>query len=203
MNLAKAEPLHNTNNAWQQCFSALLTMAMQYTDQAKLHTATVVLDLPNSSPLITFLKCVWETVKCGRPCNSLNRWFSGKRKKGISFSYRFTGLESKRFLWNFGYLLKELLRIEKLSRWSALKLHSLAFSVLQIRDAAAIYSRVEVRKQQVDNMKTLCQNYFSTNRLLLGEVSPSVWTLGYAITYHINQLFNKLGFRLGLNSMQG
>ena len=203
MNLAKAEPLHNTNNAWQQWFSALLTMAMQYTDQAKLHTATVVLDLPNSSPLVTFLKCVWETVKCGRLCNSLNRWFSGKRKKGISFSYRFTGLESKRFLWNFGYLLKELLRIEKLSRGSALKLHSLAFSGLQIRDAAAIYSRVEVRKQQVDNMKTLCQNYFSTNRLLLGGVSPSVWTLGYAITYHINQLFNKLGFRLGLNSMQG
>ena len=58
----------------------------------------------------------------------------------------FLGLESKRFLWNFGYLLKELLRIEKLSRGSALKLHSLAFSGLQIRDAAAIYSRVEVRK---------------------------------------------------------
>ena len=38
---------------------------------------------------------------------------------------------------------------------------------------------------------------------LLGGVSSSVWTLGYAITYHINQLFNKLGFRLGLNSMQG
>ena len=203
MHLANAEPLHNTNNAWQQWFSALLTMAMQYTDQAKLHTATVVLDLPNSSPLITFLRCVWETVKCGRPCNSLNRWFSGKRKKGISFSYRFTGLESKKFLWNFGYLLRELLRIEKLSRGSALKWHSLAFSGLQIRDAAAIYSRVEVSKQQVDNMKTLCQNYFSTNRLLLGGVSPSVWTLGYAITYHINQLFNKLGFRLGLSSMQG
>ena len=147
VDLAEAEPLHNTNNAWQQWFSALLTMAMQYTDQAKLHTATVVLDLPNSSPLITFLRCVWETVKCGRPCNSLNRWFSGKRKKGISFSYRFTGLESKKFLWNFGYLLKELLRIEKLSRGSALKLHSLAFSGLQIRDAAAIYSRVEVSKQ--------------------------------------------------------
>ena len=95
------------------------------------------------------------------------------------------------------------MRIEKFPRGSALKLHSLAFSGLQIRDAATIYSRVEVSKQQVDNMKTLCQNCFSTNRLLLGGVSSSVWTLGYAITYHINQLFNKLGFRLGLNSMQG
>ena len=85
-------------------------------------------------------------------------------------------LVSKRFSWNFGYLIKELLRIEKLSRGSALKLHSLAFSGLQIRDAAAIYSRVEVSKQQVDSLKTLCQNYFLTNRLLLGGVSPSVWT---------------------------
>ena len=34
----------------------------------------------------------------------------------------------------------------KLSRGSALKLHSLVFSGLQIRDAAAIYSRVEVSK---------------------------------------------------------
>ena len=46
----------------------------------------------------------------------------------------------------------------------------------EIRDAAAIYSRVEVSKQQVDSLKTLCQNYFLTNRLLLGGVSPSVWT---------------------------
>ena len=94
-------------------------------------------------------------------------------------------------------------QIEKSSRGSALRLHSLAFSGLQIRDAAAIYSRVEVSKQQVDTLKTLCQNYFSTNCLLMGGVSPSVWTLGYAIPYHTNQLFNKLGFGLGLNSMQG
>ena len=178
-------------------------MAMQYTDQAKLRTTTVLSDLTNSSPLITCLKCVWETVKCERLCNSFNRWFSEKRKKGISFSYRFTGLESKRVSWNYGYLIKELLKIAKFSRGFALKLHSLTFSGLQIRDAAAIYSRVEVSKRQVYNLKTLCQNYFSTNRLLLGGVSPSVWTLGYAIPYHTNQLFNKLGFGLGLNSMQG
>ena len=37
-----------------------------------------------------------------------------------------------------------------------------------------------------DDFKTLCQNYFSTNHLLLGGVSPGVWTLGYAIPYHTN-----------------
>ena len=73
VDLAEAEPLHNTNNAWQQWFSALLTMAMQYSDQAKLRTATVVSDLPNFSLLVTFLKCMWETMKCGRLCNGFNR----------------------------------------------------------------------------------------------------------------------------------
>lgn len=34
-------------------------------------------------------------------------------------------------------------------------------------------------------------------------VNPTVWTLGYAIPYHTNQLLEKLGFVLGLNSMQG
>ena len=203
VDLGKAEPLHNTNNAWQQWFLALLTVAMQYTDQAKLRTATAVSDLPNLSPLVAFLKCVRETIKCGRLCNSFNRWFSEKRKKGISFSYRFTGLESKKFSWNFAYLIQELLQIDKLSSGSVVKLHTLAFNGVQIRDAAAIYSRVEVSKQQVENLKKLCQNYFTANRLLLEGVNPTVWTLGYAIPYHTNQLLEKLGFGLGLNSMQG
>ena len=80
-----------------------------------------------------------------------------------------------------------ILQIENChARGSALKLHSLSFSGLQMKDAAAIYSRVEVSKQRVDDLKTLCQNYFSTNHLLLGGVSPGVWTLGYAIPYHTN-----------------
>ena len=130
-------------------------------------------------------------------------WFSEKRKKGIPFSYRFTGLESKRFSWNFAYLIKALLQIDKLSSGSVLKLHTLAFIGVQIRDAAAIYSRVDVSKQQVDDLKKLCQNYFTANRLLLDGVNPTVWTLGYAIPYHTNLLLEELGFGLGLNSMQG
>lgn len=203
MDLVKAEPLHNTNNAWQQWFSALLTLAMQYTDQAKLKTATAVSDLPNTSPVVAFLNCVRGTAKCGRLYNSFNRWFSEKRKKGISFSYRFTGLESKRFSWNFTYLIQELLKINNLSSASVVKLHPLAFTGVKIRDAAAIYSRVDVNKQQVEHLKILGQHYFTANRLLLTGVNPTVWTLGYAIPYHTDQLLEKLGFGLGLNSMQG
>ena len=60
------EPLHNTNNAWQQWFLALLTVVMQYTNKAQLKASTVS-DLPISLQLLFFfLKCVRETVKCKR-----------------------------------------------------------------------------------------------------------------------------------------
>ena len=65
------------------------------------------------------------------------------------------------------------------------------------------YFRVEVSEQQVEDLKKFCQNYFTANRVLLDGVNPTMWTLGYAIPYHTNLLLEKLGFGLGLNSMQG
>ena len=143
-----------------------------------------------------------ETVKCGRSCNSFQRWFSEKRKKGIQFSYRFIGLESKKISSNFVSLIQEVLKIANLSQNSIVKLHALVLAGLNRRDSAAIYSRVEVNKQQIENLK-ICQHYFTTNCLLLSGVNPTVWTIGYTIPYHTAQLFEKIGFGLGLNSTQG
>jgi len=52
-------------------------------------------------------------------------------------------------------------------------------------------------------LESTCQNYFTSNSLLLRGVNPTVWTIGYAIPYHTQQLFKKSGFGLGLDSMQG
>ena len=84
VDLFKAEPLHNTNNAWQHWFSIALAIAMQYTNQKNLREASVVGDLPINSPLVLFLNCVKETLKCGRLHKNVLRWFSEKRKKGDS-----------------------------------------------------------------------------------------------------------------------
>ena len=39
-----------------------------------------------------------------------------------------------------------------------MKLHTLAFVVVKFRDAVSIYSRVEVRIEQVEKLKTSCQH---------------------------------------------
>ena len=54
----------------------------------------------------------------------------------------------------------------------------------------------------VAKLKIACQNFFNANSLLL-RVSPNVWTIGYAIPYHVQILYEKYGLGLGLNSMQG
>ena len=41
---------------------------------------------------------------------------------------------------------------------SVVKLHTLAFVVVKFRDAVSIYSRVEVRIEQVEKLKTSCQH---------------------------------------------
>ena len=124
VDLLKAEPLHNTNNAWQSWFLTALTIVMHNINQNHLKPATAVFDLPDSSPLLAFLRCLKDTLKCGRLHKAFLRWFSEKRKKGISFSYRFTGLESKYFCWQFATLIQELLKIPTLSKGHVLKLHT-------------------------------------------------------------------------------
>ena len=203
VDLLKAEPLHNTNNAWQSWFLTALAIVMHYTHQNHLKAATAVSDLPDSSPLLTFLKCLKDTLKCGRLYKAFLRWFSDKGKKGISFSYRFTGLESKYFCWQFATLIQELLKIPTLSKGHVLTLHTLSFIGVKLRDAVSIYSRVEISIEQVENLKVLCQQYFNANSLLLTDVTPTVWTVGVAIPYHTSKLYQKLGYGLGLNSMQG
>ena len=203
VDLLKAEPLHNTNNAWQNWFLTALAIVIHYTHQNHLKAATAVSDLPDSSPLLTFLKCLKDTLKCRRLYKAFLRWFSEKRKKGISFSYRFTGLESKYFCWQFATLIQELLKIPTLSKGHVLKLHTLSFIGVKLRDAVSIYSRVEISIEQVENLKVLCQQFFNANSLLLTDVTPTVWTVGVAIPYHTSKLYQKLGYGLGLNSMQG
>ena len=105
VDLLKVEPLHSTNNVWQNWFSAALSAVMQYTNQSHLNAETTVSDLLDSSPLLAVLKCLEDKVKHGRLHKAFLRWFTEKQKKGIIFSYGFTRLESKYFCWHFVSLI--------------------------------------------------------------------------------------------------
>lgn len=87
---------------------------------------------------------MWEKLQSVVGCIILCQMVWVKRKKGISFTYRFTGLESKNFSWYFNALIQEVMSIPRLSQGSVLKLHALEFIGLKLRDAASLYSRVDI-----------------------------------------------------------
>ena len=57
--------------------------------------------------------------------------------------------------------------------------------------------------EQVQNLKKLCHQFFNASSVLLDGVMPTVWKVGVAITFQTSNLHEKLGYGLGLNSMQG
>ena len=169
VDFVKAEPLHNTKNAWQQLFTFMLAIAMHYTNPKELKSVTELTGLSSSAPIVQFIYCIRNVVKCGRLFKSFSRWFREKRKNKISFSYRFTGLESKKFSWNFAFAVQELLNIDSIKQSTKVKLHVLAFAALELREAAAIY------RELVQKLFLKCSNYFNANCLFLGNaVSPTV-----------------------------
>ena len=93
---AYADPLHNSNNAWQYLHIIMLEIALV---KSKLPPNFTNLDgLPDNSPFIVYLRILKETLKVTRLVKKLIRWFRDGRKN--SFSYRFTGKETKNFVIN-------------------------------------------------------------------------------------------------------
>lgn len=82
-------------------------------------------------------------------------------------------------------------------------LHVFAFSGIKLQDSASLFSRVEINTEHLAKLTVCSQQYFNANTMLLEGANPTIWTIGYAIPYHAEQLFEDSGYGLGLNSMQG
>jgi len=85
----------------------------------------------------------------------------------------------------------------------SLQINTFAFVGLQLRVATSRFSRVNIDQKVLQELKDSCKMYFNACSLLLGSVSPTVWTIGHAVPFHTEALFNKFGLGLGVNSMQG
>lgn len=193
---AYAEPFHNSNNAWQYLHRIMLEIALE---KSKLPPGYTNLDnLPNNSPILVYLRTLKDTVELTRLVKKLTRWFRDGRK-GV-FSHWFTGKETKVFCHKFMFVI-HCLNQEHADSCPRLRLSALAFCWLQLRDAISYFSQVEISEQEVKNCQQAYQFFYNICALLLKEVTPTVWTIGYAIRRHIKILFDKFGMGLGINSI--
>ena len=195
---AYAEPLHNANNACQFLHKKILEFAI-----AKSNLPSCCVDvsaLSVDSPFRKYLLALKFEVKASRLRKKVLTWFRNGRTK--SFDYRFNGKESKLLCHNFMRLINCLSSPDD-SQEAKLRLATLAFCCVKLRDAVSMFSRVVVNKEVLDELRTCCRQFFNAVSLLLSGVNPTIWTVGYVIPMHSDLLFEKFGFGLGINSMQG
>ena len=188
---AYAEPLHNTNNAWQHFHTQLLKEAEAQSNYSKGSRLSELLEGMVIRKFIYTIKSIDAT----RLFKKLSKWFNGG-SKGV-FSYHFTGKETKH---NFMKLVLSLCE-EADKELANFRIHVFAFIGIQLREASSLYSRVHPPENYMNDLKASCQKYFNSVSLFLGNVTPTVWTVGYAIPYHAKLLFEKYSLGLGVNTM--
>ena len=196
---ALAEPLHNTNNAWQLFNKSIMNLSL---DVSKIPKGiSNVSELPEDCPFSVYLNAVRSQAKCNLLYLKIKRWF----QSGITkpFDYRFTGKESKQFCHNFMHLISSVyLAVPHQSASFLVKIHSLAHMGLNLRDAVSLYSRQSITEEYIDELRKSCTHVFNTCSLFL-SVNPTVWTIGYAIPVHAQITKSKFNCGLGINTMQG
>lgn len=191
-----AEPLHNANNGWQQLHALILGHA---NDKSAIpSTCTDVSKMPDC-PLASHLITL-KQIGASRLFKKVKKWFCQGRKGTLS--YRFTGKETRIMCQNFMKLVKAV-SSEQDTPVQSLQINTFAFVGLQLRVATSRFSRVNIDQELLQELKDSCEMYFNACSLLLGSVTPTVWTIGHAIPFHTEILFKKFGLGLGMNSMQG
>ena len=144
-------------------------------------------DLLPSSPLAVYITVLKYKFRVARLVRKIKTWFSEGRKS--SFSYRFTGKETRIFCHKFMFVLQALSNATDPPA-TTLRLVSIAFCCLQLRDAVSYFSRVNITQLEVEKCRKACLYSFNANVLLLKSVTPTVWTVGYAIPRHLQILFD-------------
>ena len=180
-----AEPLHNSNNAWGYFHCLMLETALA--KSCITGTCKQIDDVPPDSPFSLYITALKNQLRVGKLVKRIKSWFNEGRKG--SFSYRFTGKETRIFCHKFMFVLHALSE-ETDPPETKLKIASIAFCCLQLRNATSYFSRVDITLAELEQCKKACLYLFNANALLFKSVTPTLWTIGYAIPRHMEILFN-------------
>lgn len=198
---AHVEPLHLKNNACALAHRYLLHHVIKNSNLSDLVSSFS--RVPPNSPFGKYIMTMRTRCNLSRLAKQIIRWFNETKATGKEFDYRFTGRDSRFFLYNFMMLISCVeCPAKKDTRQEAI-LHVLAYICLCLRECVSLFTRVNISDDQVAEIKKHCNNYFRARCLFLNYVNPTVWTLGNVVPSHVCEMKEKYGMGLGINSMEG
>ena len=193
---AHVDPLHVKNNACQLLHQELMYESIKKSSPEKFE------NVPIHCPFSNFVCALQTKCRLSRLAKKIIRWFNETKAEGKHFDYRFTGQDSRMLLHNFMYLI-ESLESPHDSAGQKFKIHVFAFIALQLKYAVSIFCRIAIDPNQLEELSICCKYYFRANSLFLGQVTPTVWTIGHVVYPHVVDVNSKYGKGLGIASMEG
>ena len=104
---------------------------------------------------------------------------------------------------NFSYRLIESLKILEESPAQKLKRLALGKIAQFLRNAGAIFNKIEICAVDLGQLKEFCTLYFNLYVLFFEmDVNVTVWSAGYAIPYHSASLYENYKVGYGIISLQ-
>ena len=195
---AHVDPLHLKNNICALAHRHLLNLAIAFSNLS--NSVSSFAQLPQSSPLFKYVNTLKTHCFLSRLAKKVVRWFNDTGAKGKEFECRFTGRDSRFFLYNFMFLVEVLDTFATGRQVQILHVHS--YLCLCLRDCVALFSRVNITDEELTKLRELCFHFCQGYRLFF-HINPTIWTLGYVVPTHAEQMKSKYGLGLGLNSMEG
>lgn len=106
-------------------------------------------------------------------------------------------------LARYSYRLVDTLMCDDESEAQKIKRLALGKIGEYLRDAGGLFNRIDTNSAQVAELKEVCEMYFNLIALFFpSSINVTTWTVGYAIPYHANLLFNQYKVGYGLVSLQ-
>ena len=183
IDLAHVDPLHVKNNACAYTHRLLLHKVIAMSNLE--NTVKMFSLVPTNSPFKRYVISL-RNCRLVRLANKITKWFNETNGSGKDFEYRFTGKDSRLFLLNFMSLISSVESNAKPGREKTF-LHILAYVSLCLRNAVSLFSRLNISDSEVRELCEHCSNYFRANALFF-RVNPTVWTIGYIVPAHTQQI---------------
>ncbi|KXJ10774.1 hypothetical protein AC249_AIPGENE5510 [Exaiptasia diaphana] len=201
VNNIHVDSLHLKNNACAYAHRHFLDEVLNQCSQ-DIHQYSCFSKLPVNCKFVRYIEILKTKCSLSRLAKKVIKWFEdSKGASTVTFDYRFTGKDSRQFLFNFMYLI-ELLEEGTTGKPYRLRIFGLALICYYLRNAVSLFTRVHITDEQVSDLKQLCSKYLRAN-FVFYSVNPTVWTVGLVVPSHTADMKAEYGMGLGLNSMEG
>ena len=134
---AYAEPLHNSNNAWQQFNLPLVEDALE---RSNLPKHIKYSEIPADCVFKKYMNTLRNVVRANRVFKKIRKWFNEGRNG--TCTYRFTGKDTKLFCHKFMHLVQAL-SFDGQTPCQNMFVHVHAYVGVQLREATSLFCRIE------------------------------------------------------------